>query len=358
MEPDERFMRRALELARRPAFASPNPRVGAVVVRGGAVLGEGWHEGPGTPHAEALALEGIDADEATIYVTLEPCVHQGFTPPCAPALVRAGIARVVAASADPDGRVAGAGFTLLREAGVEVTTGVMETEARAMNASYIHHRATARTFVTVKLALTLDGRTTAPDGSSQWITGEEARRRVHARRLECDAVMVGAGTVAVDDPLLTVRAVEARRQPSRVVVDAAGRVAPSARVFSGSEGETIVATTSRSPHGTQIAWKEAGADVVVLPEVPGGVDLEALVEALGSRGIVEAYCEGGATLASALLRADLVGRLELHYGPVLTGGGLTLDDVGVGSMDSAMRFGITETERAGDDLLVTLVRES
>ena len=350
---DERFMERALELAREPAFASPNPRVGAVVVRDGVVIGEGAHGGPGTPHAEAAAVKGIDARGATVYVTLEPCNHEGRTPPCAPALVEAGVARVVAAAEDPDPRVSGSGFDALRLAGIEVEVGLMRAEAERLNAAYLYHRRTGRSFVSVKLALTLDGRTAAPDGSSQWITGPEARRIVHARRLECDAVMVGAGTVLADDPQLTVRHVGAPRQPARVVVDSTGRV--RARAAALGEG-SIVATTAAAPHEAQIAWKEAGADVLVLPESPGGVDLGALVAALGARGIVEILCEGGPRLASSLIRTGLAGRLELHYGPVLTGGGPSLADLGVTSMSGALRFEIEDTVRAGDDLIVTLAR--
>lgn len=355
MHQDERFMERALELASTPAFASPNPRVGAVVVRDGIVLGEGAHEGPGTPHAEAVALAGIDARGATAYVTLEPCNHQGRTPPCAPALVEAGVTRVVAAVEDPDERVSGTGFDVLRRAGVEVDVGVLRERAERVNQAYLHHRRTGRAFVSLKLASTLDGRMTAPDGSSQWITGSEARRVVHARRLECDAVMVGAGTVLADDPRLTVRDVPAPRQPLRVLVDSAGRVPPGAAAL--GEG-SIVATTAAAPHETQIAWKEAGAEVLVLPESPHGVDLTALVEALGARDIVEVFCEGGPRLAASLVRQDLAGRLELHYGPLLAGGGASLDDLGVGSMKEALRFEIESTRRAGDDLLVTLVRRT
>ena len=355
MHDDERYMARALELASSPAFASPNPRVGTVVVREGEVVGEGVHEGPGTPHAEAVALRGTDGRGATVYVTLEPCNHQGRTPPCAPALVEAGVDRVVAAIEDPDPRVGGSGFEVLRRAGVEVEVGVLRAEAERLNRAYLHHRRSGRTFASLKLALTLDGRMTASDGSSQWIPGAEARRIVHARRLECDAVMTGAGTVVADDPRLTVRDVPALRQPLRVVVDARGRVPAGAAVL--GEG-CVVATTASCPHDVQVAWKETGAEVLVLPETDRGVDLAALLDALGGRGVVEVLCEGGPRLASSLIRDGLVGRLELHYGPVLTGGGASLEDLGVSSMAEALRFDVEETRRAGDDLLVTLVRAS
>ena len=353
MHDDERYITRALELAALPPFASPNPRVGAVVVRDGTVIGEGAHHGPGTPHAEAVALTGIDARGATVYVTLEPCNHHARTPPCAPALVDAGVARVVAATEDPDTRVAGSGFEVLRRAGIAVDVGVLRDGAERVNRAYLHHRRTGRSFVSLKLALTLDGHMSAVDGSSQWITGPEARRTVHARRLECDAVMVGAGTVLADDPKLTVRDVPAPRQPLRILVDGAGRVPAGAAVL--GEG-SLIATTSSCPHDVQIAWKESGSEVLVLPEARAGVDLGALVEALGARDVVEVFCEGGPALASSLIRDDLVGRLELHYGPVLTGGGASLANLGVASMDEALRFEVEATEHAGDDVLVTLVR--
>ena len=357
---DRAHMARALSLAARGLYTTtPNPRVGCVIVRNGAVLGEGWHERPGEAHAEVAALRnavarGHDPRGATVYVTLEPCNHHGRTPPCAPALVDAGVGRVVVAMEDPDARVGGAGLDLLRGAGIDVEVGVLRDEAERLNCAYLHHRRTGRAYVSLKLALTLDGHVSAADGSSQWITGPEARRIVHARRVECDAVMVGAGTVLADDPRLTARDVPAPRQPLRVVVDSVGCVPAGAAAL--GEG-SIVATTAAAPHETQIAWKETGAEVLVLPADGRGVDLAALLDALGSRGIVEILCEGGPRLASSLLRDDLVGRLELHYGPLLTGGGASLVDLGVTSMSDAVRFDVEETVRAGADLLVTLVRK-
>src|SRR5687768_16450232 len=193
-------MTRALELASRPPFTSPNPRVGAVVVRDGRVVSEGIHEGAGTPHAEVRALDGVDAIGATLYVNLEPCTHHGRTPPCAPAVIEAGIARAVIAIEDPDRRVAGKGIEMLRAAGLEVVVGTCAQAAGDLNRAYLHQRATKRPLVTLKLALSLDGKVAAANGSSKWITGAEARARVHARRLECDAVLIGAGTVLADDP--------------------------------------------------------------------------------------------------------------------------------------------------------------
>ena len=356
MPDDERFMRRALELAARPAFTSPNPRVGAVIVRDGRVVAEGYHEGPGHPHAEAVALEGIDARGATCYVTLEPCNHHGRKPPCAPVIADAGIERVVAAAKDPDGRVDGSGFRYLQEHGVDVTVGVLEDEARAGNAAFFHQRMTGRPLVTLKLALTLDGRLAAADGSSRWITGDAARRRVHARRAEADAVMVGSGTVVADDPSLTARSVDASRQPARVIVDSTGSVPATARVFA-SDAEVIVATTDRAPHDRHVEWKEAGAEILVLPEGSPGVDEVSLIGALSDRDWLEIYCEGGARLATHLLRADVVDRLELYHGAVIAGrGGPDLGDVGVTTLEGAPRFRLQSTEALGDDVLAVYVR--
>jgi len=349
-------MDQALKLARRAPFTSPNPKVGCLLVRDGEVLAEGYHQGAGHAHAESDALTAAgSAAGATAYVTLEPCTHQGRTPPCAPALVAAGISRVVIAMLDPDERVAGDGVRLLSGAGVEVLTGVGEREARALNAPYIHHRLTGRAYVSLKLALSLDGRLAAADGSARWISGQPARRETHRRRQGADAVVVGSGTAVADDPSLTVRDVEAVRQPARVLVDASGTTPPGARLFEG--GEVIVATTNGSPHDAQTAWKEAGAEVLVFPSGAEGVDLDALIVALGRRGWLELYFEGGARLATSLLKRELVNRLDLHLGAVLLGrGGPDLGDLGVSTIAEAGRWRLLESESAGDDVLLSYER--
>lgn len=356
MDADERYMTRALELAAAAPFTSPNPRVGAVVVRDDRVLAQGAHLGAGTPHAEAVALQDADARGSTLYVNLEPCTHQGRMPPCAPAIVEAGVARVVIATEDPDPRVAGQGISFLRAQGIEVTDGTCAPEAEELNAAYLHQRRTGRPLLTLKLALSLDGKLGAADGTSRWITGEQARRQVHRRRLGADAILVGAGTVVTDDPALTAREVDAQRQPARVLCDSSGRVPPTARVF--GEGEVVVMTTIASPHPVKTRWKEAGAEVVVVPEDRhGGVDLRAVVENLGQRGWLEVYCEGGAGLATSLLRDDLVDRLELFFGPLLLGGdGIGLGPLGVESMDRAERWETISSASLGADVGVTLRR--
>jgi diaminohydroxyphosphoribosylaminopyrimidine deaminase / 5-amino-6-(5-phosphoribosylamino)uracil reductase len=354
---DDRFMRRALELAASVPNTSPNPKVGAVIVRDGRVIGEGVHEGWGTPHAEAVALDGIDASGATLYTNLEPCDHTGKTPPCAPLVIARGVARVVAALEDPDPRSRGAGFARLRARGVDVTTGLLAAEAARLNAPYLHHRRTGRPLVTLKLALTLDGRLGAPDGGSRWITTDETRRAVHVARAKADAVLIGAGSVVADDPQLTVRHVRATRQPRRVFVDGSGRVRADARIFHNG-GATIAATTDAVPHEVRTAWKEAGAEVIVLPASPAGVDISALLAELGRNGCLDLLCEGGAALASSLLRDDLVDRLELHYGPIVVGGGgPELHDVGVVDLQGARRWSLVEMHPSDGDIVATLEKE-
>jgi diaminohydroxyphosphoribosylaminopyrimidine deaminase/5-amino-6-(5-phosphoribosylamino)uracil reductase len=354
MPADDEYMAMALDLALSYPFTEPNPRVGALVVRDGDVIGNGVHRGPGAPHAESVALDGIDAAGATLYVSLDPCMHHARTPPCAPHVVAAGVARVVAATEDPDERVRGRGFEYLRAHRVEVTTGVLADRALAVNESYMHHRRTGRPLLILKLALTLDGRLAARDGSARWITGPEARAEVHRRRAVTGAVLVGAGTIAADDPQLTARDTAAPRQPVRVIADASGRTSPAARAF--RDGEVIVATIASCSHEAQVGWKEAGAEVVVLPDRDGGVDMEALLDSLGQWGVTEVYCEGGASVATSLIERDLVDRLELHYGPVMVGAGPGLGDIGVETMSEARRWQTVDARRAGDDILMSFVR--
>jgi diaminohydroxyphosphoribosylaminopyrimidine deaminase / 5-amino-6-(5-phosphoribosylamino)uracil reductase len=355
---DESFMRRAIELAERAGFTSPNPRVGVVLVKQGMIVAEGHHEGAGRPHAEAVALAAaLDARGSTAYVNLEPCVHHGRTPPCAPALAEAGVARVVVGTKDPDERVAGRGIDYLQSHGIAVELGVLAEDAWRLNAPYLHHRLTGRPWISLKLALSLDGRLAAPDRSARWITGPRSRRRVHARRARVDAVLVGAGTVVSDNPWLTVRAAPAARQPVKVVLDSRGEVGPGAAVFAG--GTTIVGTSDRVTHEAATAWKEAGAEVVTLAGSPEGVDLFDLVRFLGDRGFLEVYCEGGARLATSLLKADLVNRLELHYGPITIGsGGPGIGDLGVTAMTTAGRWKLIGSDRLDDDVLVAYERKA
>jgi diaminohydroxyphosphoribosylaminopyrimidine deaminase / 5-amino-6-(5-phosphoribosylamino)uracil reductase len=348
-------MRQALALARSGPPPSPNPRVGAVLVRAGRVIARGAHRGPGSPHAESLALAGVDANGASLYVTLEPCNFFGRTPPCAPAVIEAGVHRAIVAMEDPDERVRGKGLAEMRAAGVEVTTGVLEDPARRINRAFIHHRTTGRPFLILKVALTLDGRLAAANGSSRWVTSPRTRVLVHEERSRSDAVMVGVGTVQSDDPSLSVRDLASRRQPVRIVLDSTGRLQPSAAVFSSlPESPLIVATTERASQSARTLWKQAGAEVLVLRGSPEGIDLSELLIALGNRGLLQVYCEGGAGLATSLLKQRLVNRLELHYGPKMVGNGPSIGDLGVADMSDARQWTTVDVTQVDDDVLVTL----
>jgi diaminohydroxyphosphoribosylaminopyrimidine deaminase / 5-amino-6-(5-phosphoribosylamino)uracil reductase len=356
--PDEAWMARAVALAEGGrGTASPNPMVGAVLVRDGRVVGEGFHQAAGRPHAEAVALAaaGAVARGATCYVTLEPCAHHGRTPPCADALVAAGVARVVAALADPDPRVGGAGLERLRAAGVAVAVGAGAAAAAEQNAAYLTHRRLGRPRVTLKAAASLDGKVAAPDGTSQWITGPAARSDGHRLRAEADAVAVGAGTALADDPRLTVRLPGfGGRQPLRVLVDAAGRVGAGGHLFDG-EAPTLVATTGAAPAAAVEAWKDAGAEVLVCEPAPEGVDLHDLVRALGERGVLELLVEGGPRLQASLWAAGLADRLIWYLAPLAIGGagapGL-LGGAGAPTLAEARRLRLASVERLGDDLRV------
>ncbi|HWO71495.1 MAG TPA: bifunctional diaminohydroxyphosphoribosylaminopyrimidine deaminase/5-amino-6-(5-phosphoribosylamino)uracil reductase RibD [Actinomycetota bacterium] len=355
---DRAYMRRALELAGRGrGLVSPNPPVGAVVVAGGEVVGEGWHAGPGTPHAEAVALRaaGERARGATLYCTLEPCDHHGRTPPCTEAIVAAGVARVVAPLRDPNPIVDGRGFRALRRAGVRVEVGAGRTAARRLLEPYAKHVRTGLPFVTLKLAATLDGKVAARDGSSRWITGEAARADVHRLRAAADAIAVGAGTALADDPALTVRDPGYRGAPKlRVLVDARGRVPARGRLFDGA-APTLVATTEAAGREAREAWRAAGADVAVLPEAAGGVSIPALLEHLGKRDVQHLLLEGGPTLAFAAVAAGCVDRLVLYLAPKLLGGvgapGV-LAGAGFAPVGEATRVRILGIRRLGEDLRV------
>jgi diaminohydroxyphosphoribosylaminopyrimidine deaminase/5-amino-6-(5-phosphoribosylamino)uracil reductase len=355
-DPDEGWMARAVALAEGGrGTASPNPMVGAVLVRDGRVVGEGFHRAAGLAHAEALALAaaGELAAGATCYVTLEPCAHHGRTPPCADALVAAGVARVVAAVADPDPRVGGAGLDRLRAAGVRVDVGAGAEAAAEQNAAYLTHRRLGRPRVTLKAAASLDGKVAAPDGTSQWITGPAARADAHRLRAEADAVCVGAGTALADDPRLTVRLPGwSGRQPLRVLVDAAGRVAATGHLFDG-EAETLVATTPAAPAAAVDAWKAAGAEVLMCEATVGqAVDLEDLVRALGERGVLELLVEGGPRLQASLWAAGLADRLVWYLAPLAIGGQGAPGLLGAGAVTlaDARRLRLASVDRFGEDL--------
>jgi len=350
-------MGRALELARRGLFtAHPNPRVGCVIERDGQRVGEGWHEYTGGPHAEinALAAAGERARGATVYVTLEPCVHHGRTPPCTEALIAAGVAHVVYAASDPNPRVAGAGAGRLRAAGIRVEGGLLAREAAALNQGCELRMTRARPFVRVKLAASRDGRTALADGRSQWITGEAARADGHRWRARSGAILTGVGTVLADDPALTVRldGLGPRfRQPRRVVLDSALRTPPTARLFAG--GGEVHILTSQDPPERRAPLEAAGARVTRLPaDDRGGVGLAATLEALAALEVNELLVESGPGVAGALLSAGLVDELIVYMASHVIGssGRGMFDLPPLREMAARAEFELCELRAVGADL--------
>jgi len=357
-------MQCALDLAPRGrGMVEPNPTVGAVIVRDGAVIGEGWHRHYGGPHAEVEAIAaarraGHDPRGATLYVTLEPCCHRGKTPPCTEAIAAAGIARVVAAMEDPDPNVWGKGFAALRSAGVEVVTGVLAGPARRMLAAYLKLRTVGRPWVVCKWAQSLDGKIATHTGHSRWITGEPARRRAHELRGLCDGVCVGVGTVASDDPLLTNRS-GGGRQPARVVLDESLRTPLTCRLVGSSEvSPVIVATRDDAASAAAEALSGAGAEVLRLPGAPAGVDLEALLDALGRRGWTRLLVEGGRGVLGSFIGGGLADELAVFVAPCLIGGRRSIGPVqweDIETVDQAVRLPDPQVERIGRDVLLRYV---
>ena len=358
---DVEFMRRALTLAARGlGRTAPNPTVGCVLVaEGGTVVGEGWHERAGEPHAEAVALSaaGERARGATAYVTLEPCNHQGRTPACSEALIAAGVSRVVIAAADPN-PVAAGGAERLRAAGIEVVQGVLEDEAREQNRAFLTVQEHGRPFVLYKTAMTLDGKIATRSGQSRWITGEAARARVQEWRNELDAVVVGVNTVLLDAPQLTSR-VTGGRTPVKVVFDSVGRTSPSARLFEPDEqgvpARVIIFTTGQADAGRLAALRERGAEVIELQDKAGRPDITAALAALAERGVNSLLLEGGGTLAWAFMQARAIDRVAWFIAPKLLGGTgrSPLGGLGVEHMQDAYQLSDTSSEWIDGDLLIS-----
>jgi diaminohydroxyphosphoribosylaminopyrimidine deaminase/5-amino-6-(5-phosphoribosylamino)uracil reductase len=356
---DATFMRRALELAERArGLTSPNPMVGAVVVRDGEVVGEGFHERAGAAHAEivALAQAGGRARAATLYVTLEPCNHTGRTPPCAPAVAAAGVTRVVSALADPNPFVTGGGGQALRAAGIHVETGLLAAEAAAQNRVFVTAMRERRPHVTLKAGMTADGKIADVNGTARWITGEAARAEAHRQRSEVDAIVVGVTTVLRDDPALTVRlGVPWPREPYRVVLDTGARTPASARVVSGATPARALIAVGRDAPTSRIAPLEAaGATVLRSPTRDGRVTVESLLAALFEREVRAVLLEGGGEVHAAFLDAGLVDRVTLYVAPILLGGRAAPGVIGgVGrELKSAVRLGPLTTRTIGSDLLI------
>jgi diaminohydroxyphosphoribosylaminopyrimidine deaminase/5-amino-6-(5-phosphoribosylamino)uracil reductase len=360
---DARWMRHALTLAARGlGRVWPNPAVGCVIVADGRVVGTGWTQPGGRPHAEAMALAqaGAAARGATAYVTLEPCAHHGRTPPCADALASAGVARVVYACGDPDPRTDGDGRDRLAAAGVAVTAGVLEDEARAAHAGFFHRVQAGRPLLTLKLATSADGRIATATGESQWITGPEARRAVHGLRARHDAVLVGAGTARADDPSLTVRGFGSVPQPVRVVASRRLDLPAESRLMQSAGAVPVwLCHGADAPQAARDAWAAAGARLIEVASGPGGqLDLAAVLSALGAAGLTRVLCEGGGSLAAGLLAADLVDRLELFTAGMVLGaeGTPAVGAMGIAALSEAPRFDLWQVARVGPDSWVRFVR--
>ncbi len=351
-------MARAFELARRGYYTTdPNPRVGCVLVKDGRVVGEGWHERAGQPHAEpnALAAAGEAAHGATAYVTLEPCNHFGRTPPCSLALIAAGVTRVVYAQDDPNPEVAGQGAARLREQGIRVDVGLMAAEAEALNPGYLRRRRSGMPWVRVKLAASLDGRTALASGESRWITSEAARKDAQYGRAASSVVLTGVGTILADDPAMNVRIPESDRQPLRVVLDSHLRTPSDSRVIN-REGKVLVVGVQDDADRRR-SLERQGVEIAIVPADEGRPDLAAVLRLLAARGANEVWVEAGATLAGAFLRQRLFDELVLYVAPALLGGDARpLCELPLlGSLDARQRLRFTGCRSVGDDLCITAV---
>jgi diaminohydroxyphosphoribosylaminopyrimidine deaminase/5-amino-6-(5-phosphoribosylamino)uracil reductase len=344
---DHAMMRRALALAEKGLYTTtPNPRVGCVLVKQETIVGEGWHERAGEPHAEVIALEkaGSQAAGATVYVTLEPCNHHGRTPPCVEALKKSSVERVIAAMRDPNPEAAHGGAALAA-AGIRFEHGLMEDEARELNIGFVSRVTRGRPWVRLKVAATLDGRTALPDGRSQWITGPEARRDAHRWRARACAILTGIGTVRADDPRLTVREVDTPRQPLRVIVDSRLETPSTARILEGENVLIFSAVAGRAPKG---------ADLVVLPNQNQKVDLPLMLEELARRGVNELHVEAGFRLNGSLAREGCVDEYLVYLNPSFLGDGAQgmLDLPAFDSLEKRLRLKILSLERLGEDLRI------
>ena len=354
---DKEYMQEALSIAANArGRTSPNPMVGAVIVKDNRIIAEGWHRQTGTPHAEVHALNMADdlAKGATLYVTLEPCSHFGRTPPCANAIVEAGIKRVVAAMSDPNPKVAGRGFQILRDAGIEVEVGICEEEARKLNEVFIKWVTTNIPFVTLKFAMSLDGKIATSTGQSQWITSEKSRCRGHKLRDLHDGIMVGINTVLADNPSLTTR-FEGGKNPVRIIVDSKARIPLDSHVLTDGQSKTIIATTKNSPSDRVNALEKAGAEIIFCGD-ENTVNLDFLMNELAKREITSILVEGGGTLSFSLLEAGLVDKIYAFIAPKIIGGREALTPVegnGFAKLSDAVNLKNITTEMIGNDILIT-----
>ena len=365
--PDSAWMARALQLAANGLYTSGvNPRVGCVLVKDNQIIGEGWHERAGEGHAEVMALQdaehrGHDVKGATVYVTLEPCAHHGKTPPCAEALIKAGVSRVVAAMEDPNPLVAGKGFALLQAAGIAVAAPLMAAEAEALNIGFVKRMRTGLPWVRLKMAGSLDGRSALANGQSQWITGPEARVDGHRFRARAQAIVTGVGTLIADDPQLTVRDVPGPigqgtgealplTPPLRVVLDSHLRMPATAKIL---QGGCLIATASTDPDKTR-ALQAAGAEVVVVPDADGRVDVAALLNVLAQRGVNEIHIEGGPRLSGVFLKAGLIDEMLVYMAPCILGSDARgwFDDLNLTALDQKTQWQFQDVRIVGPDLRI------
>ncbi|MFO8024996.1 bifunctional diaminohydroxyphosphoribosylaminopyrimidine deaminase/5-amino-6-(5-phosphoribosylamino)uracil reductase RibD [Thiohalophilus sp.] len=356
---DHRYMARALQLAERGLYTTdPNPRVGCVLVRDNAIVGEGWHERAGEPHAEihALKVAGDAARGSTAYVTLEPCCHQGRTPPCSDALIKAGVSRVVVAMRDPHSQVDGGGISQLQAAGISVDSGLMEAQAFQLNPGFIRRMQRGRPWVRLKLAMSLDGRTAMASGESQWITGAAARQDVQHWRARSSAILTGVGTVLADDPSMTVRLEQTERQPLRVIVDTNLSTPPGAKILQ-QPGQTVIMTCSEDEAARE-ELQEAGVVVTAVPQDGhNNVDLSAVLDQLGEMEINELHVESGATLGGSLIQTGLVDELIIYMAPTLLGDAARglFHLPGLENMADRIQLQIKDIRAVGEDWRITAV---
>lgn len=353
---DEEFMREALRIAKNAlGRTSPNPLVGAVVVKDGKIIAEGWHRQAGTPHAEihALNMAGELARGATLYVTLEPCSHFGRTPPCAQKIIDCGIKKVVAAMKDPNPKVSGRGFELLKSAGIEVEVGICESEARKLNEIFIKWIKTGLPFVTMKFASSLDGKIATATGESQWITCLESRKFVHKLRDINDAVLVGIGTVLADNPSLTTRLIEGK-SPIRVILDSKARISLDSKVLTDKSARTIIAVTENAPPEKISALKACGAEVIIAGYEQ--IDLKMLMKMLAAQEITSILVEGGGQVHFSMMKAGLVDKIYGFIAPKIIGGSKSLTAVegeGFLKLSEAMTLKNFTSEKIGEDILIS-----
>ncbi|MFQ5543662.1 MAG: bifunctional diaminohydroxyphosphoribosylaminopyrimidine deaminase/5-amino-6-(5-phosphoribosylamino)uracil reductase RibD [Nitrospiria bacterium] len=357
--PDVFYMKRAIHLAfRGRGKTSPNPMVGAVIVKEGEVIGEGYHPAPGKPHAEVLALlkAGNRSKGATLYTNLEPCCHKNKrTPPCTTDIIQHGIARVVSAMKDPNPQVLGKGFETLRNAGIEVTEHVMCSEAKELNQAFIKHTTTGRPYVTLKAAMTLDGKIATASGASRWITGEKSIKEVHRLRADVDAVMVGIGTVLADNPMLTLRNIRGEN-PLRIVIDPLLKISLHSKILTTLNlAPALLLTTPKAPSEKVLQIEKIGASVILLPEKKGVIPFDVILDYLGKIKIMSLLVEGGAILNGILLRAGWVDRMIIYIAPKLLCGGDAkgvISGAAFSDLSSAIFLDDVNTRRIGEDIRV------